>query len=84
MNWKNVPYMLEHVNGYNEEFKEYKSARSAARRIQRAYLRHYTRRKAAARKIVEGCHNWVWKPKCKDGTIGIRPRLDLRELGITD
>jgi Leucine-rich repeat (LRR) protein len=78
INWKNVPDTLERVHGYQQEFEEYK----AARRIQRVYLRHYTRRKAAARKIVEGCHNWVWKPKCKDGTIGIRPRLDTLELGL--
>jgi hypothetical protein len=79
MNWKNVSNKLEDVYGYQQEFKQYK----AARRIQQMYLRHYTRRKAAARKIVEGCHAWVWKPLCKDGTIGIRPRLDMLELGVT-
>lgn len=83
-NWKNVPDSLTTVasrfsaHGFQQEFKEYK----AARRIQRAYLRHYTRRKVAARKIIEGCHAWVWKPICQDGTIGIRPRLDTRELGL--
>jgi hypothetical protein len=54
----------------------------SAIRIQRMYLRHYTRRKVAARKITRGCHNWVWKPKCKDGTMGIRPRLDTLALDI--
>ena len=54
----------------------------AARQIQRAYLRHYTKRRVAARKITRACHAWIWKPKCKDGTIGIRPRLDMKELGI--
>jgi uncharacterized protein YjbI with pentapeptide repeats len=93
INWKNVPNTLEpsrldsvggirffRVIGYHQEFAKYK----AARRIQRAYIRHYTRRKVAATKIVNGCHNWVWKPVCKDGTIGIRPRLDILELGLTN
>lgn len=35
------------------------------------------------RKLLEASHNWVWKPKCNDGTIGIRPRLDMKELGLT-
>jgi hypothetical protein len=59
------------------------SKQEAARKIQRVvYLRHYTRRRVAARKITRGCHAWVWKPMCKDGTIGIRPRLDMKELGV--
>jgi hypothetical protein len=51
-----------------------------ANKIQRAYLKHFTRRKYAAMIISRGCHNWVWKPECKDGTIGIRPRLDMEYL----
>lgn len=78
--WQLLAYGLQDFPIDDTRSKKYKAARS----IQRAYLRHYTRRKVAARKIVEGCHNWVWKPMCKDGTIGIRPRLDLEELGITD
>lgn len=79
-NWKDVPNSLTWISEFTwcTSLEEYK----AARRIQRAYLRHYTRRKVAARKIIEGCHAWVWKPVCKDGTIGIRPRLDTRELGL--
>ena len=51
----------------------------AKMKIWRAYLRHYTRRKAAAVKISRATHNWVWKPICKDGTLGIRLRLNLQE-----
>jgi hypothetical protein len=53
-----------------------------ATKIQRVYLKHFTRRKYAAMIISRGCHNWVWKPECNDGTIGIRPRLDMEYLGI--
>jgi hypothetical protein len=58
-----------------------RSSRSynAAEKIQKMYLRHYTRRKYAAMIIKSYCHNWRWKPKCKDGSIGIVPRLHLRE-----
>jgi hypothetical protein len=34
----------------------------------------------AAHKITRGCHNWVFAPKCKDLTMGIRPRLDTQFL----
>jgi hypothetical protein len=51
-------------------------------KIKKVYKRHYNKRKEAANVINRGCHNWVWKPECKDGTIGIRPRLDMKYLGI--
>jgi hypothetical protein len=34
----------------------------------------------AARLIQKYCHNWLWKPLCKDGSIGIIPRLMLKNL----
>ena len=34
----------------------------------------------AARTIQKGLHNWLYKGKCKDGTIGIMPRLDWKYL----
>ena len=36
----------------------------------------------ASRIIQQGCHNWIWKPILKDGTLGIRPRLDTLALGL--
>jgi Leucine-rich repeat (LRR) protein len=30
--------------------------------------------------IQRGCHNWIWKPVCKDGTVGIRLKLDCLYL----
>jgi len=32
-------------------------------------------RQNAARIIQKGLHNWLWSPRCKDGTVGIVPRL---------
>ena len=85
INWEGAPSSLTNVYLYfgNRitkiiKLKEYISAR----RIQRGYLRHYTKRKVAAIKITSHCHAWVWKPMCKDGSIGIRPRLDMAALGI--
>ena len=33
-----------------------------------------------ARIIQNGCHNWLWKTECRDGTMGIVLRLSLRDL----
>jgi ankyrin repeat protein len=30
--------------------------------------------------IQRGCHNWLWKPKCDDGTVGIQCRMMVKEL----
>lgn len=32
----------------------------------------------AARVIQNGCENWLWKPQCDDGTLGINLRIGLR------
>jgi len=80
MNWDITPPYFGSFESYrllNDSKKK-----MSAIRVQRMYLRHYTRRKVAARKISRAAHNWVWKPKCKDGTMGIRPRLDTLALGI--
>jgi hypothetical protein len=34
--------------------------------------------------IEELLHDWIWKPKCNDISIGIRPRLDMEFLGIVN
>jgi hypothetical protein len=47
-------------------------------RIQRAF--RYKRQKCAATIIQNGCHNWLWKPKCDDGTVGIQCRMMVKEL----
>jgi hypothetical protein len=36
----------------------------------------------AARKIQKGCYNWLYSPKCKDGTVGIVPRLGWKKYKI--
>ena len=32
--------------------------------------------------IQKGCHNWLYKPECKDGTYGIVPRIGMKNLNI--
>jgi hypothetical protein len=49
----------------------------AAIRIQRWWRRWRCRR--AALVIQKGCHDWLHKPVCRDGTLGINLRLLLRE-----
>ena len=41
-------------------------------------LQKYHKMKKSAKIICNGCYNWVWKPKCRDGKIGIRLKLDLK------
>ena len=54
----------------------------AATKAQRGWKRYRERkqRDQAARKIQKACDNWLFKPKCRDGTIGIVPRLILGKL----
>ena len=49
----------------------------AIRRLQRRMKVRYRIKNKYAQVIQNGCHNWIWKPLCKDGTIGIRPRIDM-------
>ena len=34
----------------------------------------------AIKKIQRACHNWLYSPKCKDGTIGLIPRLEFKKI----
>ena len=38
------------------------------------------KRQNAAKIIQAGCDNWLYKPKCKDNTVGIIPRLDAKKF----
>jgi hypothetical protein len=58
--------------------QDYTSIKKCSRTIKNWYKTH----KEAATIITQGCHNWIWKPFCNDGTIGIRPRLDTKYLGL--
>ena len=42
----------------------------------------YKKKKQAMIIIERNLFNWVWKPVCNDGTLGVRPRLDIRQLGL--
>jgi hypothetical protein len=34
----------------------------------------------SARIIQKGCYNWLYNAKCKDGTMGIVPRLGWKKI----
>ena len=36
--------------------------------------------KEAAIKIQRACHDWLWSPKCKDGTIGLMVSKMLKDI----
>ena len=67
--WKDCPNSVTMVFGIADSIyieDEYHKRLFASRTIKRAYLRHYTRRKAAAIKIGRVALDCVWKPICKD------------------
>ena len=43
-------------------------------------IKRIKRQDHAARTIQNGLHNWLYKAKCKDGTVGIVPRLNWNYL----
>lgn len=48
--------------------------------IQRQWKAYREIKHNAARIIQRGMHNWLWKPVCKDGTVGINLRLGLKMI----
>lgn len=82
--------MYEHVrmNYPNEDLFYYRMSnnlrRVAATIIQRNFKWYLNKQKFRKSihviKIQRACHNWLWKPICKDRTYGINLRLGLREL----
>jgi hypothetical protein len=51
------------------------------KKIQRCWKQYYQRKlDRAARRIQNGCENWLYKPVCRDMTIGIVPRLMLEKI----
>ena len=70
------------VTWWNERggfsIKKYNLITRLQRRL-RAIIKIRQRRRAA-RIIQNGCHNWLWSTTCKDGTMGIVLRLNLKHL----
>jgi Leucine-rich repeat (LRR) protein len=64
-----------HIKCLNFTLKGYRSIKRLQLRMKVRY-----RRKQCIIVIQRACHNWIWKPRCNDGTIGIRLRLDTRYL----
>lgn len=54
------------------------------RRFQKRWrLARKWKRAKAARTIQKGMENWLWSPKCKDGTVGISVRLALARCHLS-
>ena len=65
-------------NSINFTLKGYQ----AIKRIQKRMKRRYRKKFEAANIIQRGCHNWLWKPICNDGTLGINCRISIKELNM--
>ena len=80
--WNNIKYIdnipIGQLNFSKWDFiKQYNTIKRLQRRIRRR-----TKREKAAKIIQAGCENWLYKPYCNDNTIGIVPRLAMKELGL--
>ena len=81
--WNNIKYIdnipIEQLNfSMDSKFiRQYNTIKRLQRRIRRR-----TKREKAAKIIQAGCENWLYKPYCNDNTIGIVPRLAMKELGL--
>jgi hypothetical protein len=76
---KIINYLIQ--NGANELFyiRHLEKSKNIPKNFLQ-YISHFYNKNAII--IQRGCHNWLYKPKCNDNTIGIVPRLDMRRLGI--
>jgi hypothetical protein len=52
------------------------------KKCQRIMVKWFHRRKRKALIISNAVHDWIWKPLCRDGSYGVRLRLDIKELGL--
>ena len=82
--WAGIKYIdnipIEQLNFSNDwEFiRQY----NILKRIQRRMKLRYKIKNKKARIIQAGCENWLYKPYCNDNTIGIVPRLAMKELEL--
>jgi len=50
------------------------------KKLQRRIRLRYKRKNAAARVIQQGCYNWLYSAKCKDGKLGLMVARDIENL----
>lgn len=50
--------------------------------IQRKIRKRLIIKNKMANIIQQGCENWIWKPTCKDNTIGINCRITKRQFNL--
>jgi hypothetical protein len=79
--------LIEFVNNmtwreYISLFEDFEIEEYTCIKKSQQIIKNWYKPEEAARVITRNCHNWIWKPFCNDGTIGIRPRLDTRDLGL--
>ena len=52
------------------------------KRIQIKIKKRFILKNKATRIIQYACENWIWKPICKDGKMGINCRLSIKSLNL--
>lgn len=52
------------------------------KKIQRRIRRRHVKKVNAIKLIQKNCENWLWKPMCKDGSIGINAILTWKAISL--
>lgn len=60
---------------YTKFMKQY----NIIRKLQRRIKINYKKKNKSARIIQKGCEDWLWKPVCNDGNMGINVRIGFRK-----
>ena len=55
-------------------------AYQAIKRLQRRIRYRYNKKTNAAKVIQQGCYNWLYSAKCRDGSMGLMVARDIKEL----
>ena len=63
---------------FNKRFSKKEESKILEECASRYYI--FTKKAKALNIIKNGLHNYLWAPKCKDGTVGLIPRIAWRNI----
>lgn len=71
-------YTIANKDDFVLQFKKYSNYFTFLNKHYDEFVKEFLIRKkkdTCAKKIQQGCHNWLWKPICNDGSLGINAKL---------
>lgn len=76
-------YTLKESKQFMSDFRRFSSYHSILDKKCDEVMLEFCKRRTmehSAKKIQKACHNWLWKPICKDGSHGINMRLGWKRI----